>query len=147
MLYDFCRCNGASTRTVRATPAFTLEQFRELVMRCCAGTSEIVVLNYSRKALGQTGDGHFSPIGGYNATEDMVLLLDVARFKYPPHWIKLELAFASMQLQDASLGVPRGLVVLTDNKQLNGPQPVDLDRWAYTCCNLDKSAPETTTAT
>ena len=33
--------------------------------------------------LGQTGDGHWcSPVGGYDAASDQVLLLDVARFKY-----------------------------------------------------------------
>jgi glutathione gamma-glutamylcysteinyltransferase len=40
-----------------------------------------MVTSYSRKVLGQTGDGHFSPVGGYCAQEDMVLILDVARFK------------------------------------------------------------------
>jgi len=28
-----------------------------------------------------TGDGHFSPIGAYHAENDLVLILDVARFK------------------------------------------------------------------
>jgi Phytochelatin synthase len=31
--------------------------------------------------LGQTGSGHFSPIAGYHAATDSVLILDVARFK------------------------------------------------------------------
>jgi hypothetical protein len=30
------------------------------------------------------GDGHFSPVGGYHAGKDLVLILDTARFKYPP---------------------------------------------------------------
>jgi hypothetical protein len=42
---------------------------------------EILLAGYSRKALGQTGDGHFSPIGGYHRGRDLVLLMDVARFK------------------------------------------------------------------
>ncbi|GLD96586.1 hypothetical protein PINS_up005269 [Pythium insidiosum] len=109
------KCNGALAQQVRATPELTLDAFRAVVKRSCAGTSEIVVLNYSRKVLGQTGDGHFSPIGGYHEAEDMVLLLDVARFKYPPHWIKLELAYASLQRVDPSNGMPRGLVILSAN--------------------------------
>ena len=39
------------------------------------------------------GDGHFSPIGGYSAKEDLVLILDTARFKYPPHWVPLEMLY------------------------------------------------------
>ena len=41
----------------------------------------------------RAGDGHFSPIGGYSAAEDMVLILDTARFKYPPHWVPLEMLY------------------------------------------------------
>lgn len=49
-----------------------------------------------RKSLGQTGDGHFSPVGGFNEAEDKVLILDVARFKYPSYWISIEDAYDSM---------------------------------------------------
>ena len=41
----------------------------------------------------RAGDGHFSPIGGYSAREDLVLILDTARFKYPPHWVPLEMLY------------------------------------------------------
>ena len=34
-----------------------------------------------------------APIGGYSAAEDMVLILDTARFKYPPHWVPLEMLY------------------------------------------------------
>eukprot|EP00644_Phytophthora_capsici_P000450 jgi/Phyca11/560311/estExt2_Genewise1.C_PHYCAscaffold_40872 len=105
-------CNGVVAESYRATNDFTLEQFREIVKRSCLTSSEIVVLNYSRKVLGQTGDGHFSPIGGYHAERDMVLLMDVARFKYPPHWVKLSLVFEAMCLVVPAMNKPRGLVIL-----------------------------------
>lgn len=41
------------------------------VMLCRA-----VQVSYTRKAFGQTGDGHFSPIGGYHSARDLVLILD-----------------------------------------------------------------------
>ncbi|CCI42660.1 unnamed protein product [Albugo candida] len=106
------KCNGVQTEEYRASKALKMDQFRSLVKRCCSDSSEIMVLNYSRIVLGQTGDGHFSPIGGYHADQDMVLLLDVARFKYPPHWVKLSLIFEAMQQIDESIGLPRGLVIL-----------------------------------
>lgn len=118
------RCNGVLTEDVRANSSLSLDQFRSIVKRCCATSSEIVVLNYSRKVLGQTGDGHFSPIGGYHAESDMVLLMDVARFKYPPHWVKLSLVFEAMQRLDESIGLPRGLVILKENAHATGPTQV-----------------------
>jgi hypothetical protein len=35
-----------------------------------------LVVSYSRKAFSQTGDGHFSPVAGYHAARDLVLILD-----------------------------------------------------------------------
>uniref|UniRef100_A0AAV1TQ56 glutathione gamma-glutamylcysteinyltransferase n=1 Tax=Peronospora matthiolae TaxID=2874970 RepID=A0AAV1TQ56_9STRA len=115
------RCNGVMTEEYRATSSLMLEQFRAIVQHSCATSSEIVVLNYSRQVLGQSGDGHFSPIGGYHVERDMVLLMDVARFKYPPHWVKLSQVFEAMQRVDQSVDLPRGLVVMTKGSTCNGP--------------------------
>ncbi|GMF30175.1 unnamed protein product [Phytophthora lilii] len=115
------RCNGVLTEDYRATSDFSLDHFRDIVKHSCATSFEIVVLNYSRKVLGQTGDGHFSPIGGYHAERDMVLLMDVARFKYPPHWVKLSRVFEAMQKVDQSMDLPRGLVILREGAHATGP--------------------------
>lgn len=56
----------------------------------------------------QTGTGHFSPIGGYHAGTDMALILDVARFKYPPHWVPLKLLWEAMDTVDDASGFRRG---------------------------------------
>lgn len=56
----------------------------------------------------QTGTGHFSPVGGYHAESDMVLILDVARFKYPPHWVPLPLLWEAMNTTDEKTGQQRG---------------------------------------
>jgi glutathione gamma-glutamylcysteinyltransferase len=58
-----------------------MQEFEELVDLCTRSSFMHLVTSFSRKALGQTGDGHFSPIGAYNANRKMVLILDVARFK------------------------------------------------------------------
>ncbi|GLD96591.1 hypothetical protein PINS_up005274 [Pythium insidiosum] len=42
----------------------------------------------------------------------MVLLMDVARFKYPPHWVKLSMVHRALQQQDPCTKGPRGLVIL-----------------------------------
>lgn len=104
------QCNGADVRVARGS----IEALREDVVRSSRSPREpMVVASYSRRALGQTGEGHFSPIGGYHPERDLVLLLDVARFKYPPHWVPLEKLHAAMQPVDPETGAPRGWMVLT----------------------------------
>ncbi|KDO60416.1 hypothetical protein CISIN_1g042029mg [Citrus sinensis] len=61
----------------------------------------------------QNGNGHYSPIGGYHAGRDMVLILDVARFKYPPHWMPLTLLWEAMDTIDESTGQHRGFMVIS----------------------------------
>jgi glutathione gamma-glutamylcysteinyltransferase len=103
------RCSGSDVALHRAGPETGVEQFRAHVLE--SSTREggpLLIVNYSRRALGQTGDGHFSPIGGYHAGLDRVLVLDTARFKYPPHWVPLELLFAAVQAHDCATGLPRG---------------------------------------
>lgn len=73
-------------------------------------------------AMLQTGTGHFSPIGGYHAGRDMALILDVARFKYPPHWVPIPLLWEAMNTFDEATGLPRGYVIifiLLDEKSSN----------------------------
>ena len=77
------RCHGTAVE-VRATDV-SLDAFREQVVASVASPAPpYLVATFSRSVLGQTGDGHFSPIAGYDAQSDHVLVLDVARFKYPP---------------------------------------------------------------
>jgi hypothetical protein len=51
------------------------------------------VHRFKSACVRSAGDGHFSPVGGYSEAEDMVLILDTARFKYPPHWVPLEMLY------------------------------------------------------
>lgn len=60
------RCQGLVVDAVQAEES-TLEAFRASVVGVCARMDAVVCVTYSRKPLGQAGDGHFSPIGGYHA--------------------------------------------------------------------------------
>ena len=77
---------------------------RTLVHNMTQKEDSVLVLSYTRKVLGQTGDGHFSPVGGYHPARDLVLILDTARFKYPPHWVPLTLIWEAMNAKDKSTG-------------------------------------------
>ncbi len=101
-------CNGAAVNVVHADPG-TEASFRaalEASVRAPAGP--FVVANYGRGALGQTGGGHFSPLAAWEPQRDLVLVLDVARFKYPPHWVPVGLLWEAMAGLDDSTGRPRG---------------------------------------
>jgi hypothetical protein len=110
-------CNGASVVT-KFGSAFTEEDLRNDVRHAAVQENGLVlVVSYDRASVGQTGTGHFSPIGGYLASQDMVLVMDVARFKYPPHWMKLSELYHSMQPLDPVTGKSRGWHLLTRRKE------------------------------
>ena len=71
----------------------------------------ILVVSFSRSSLGQTGDGHFSPIAAYHEPTDSVLVLDVARFKYAPYWASVSDLYESMKEKDTATGRTRGWFV------------------------------------
>lgn len=105
------RCNGAAVELHRAD-ADELAAWRGSLAVAARGDG-VVIAAYDRSALDQTGDGHFSPIGGYHPARDLVLVLDVARFKYPPHWIAAERLWHAMRAVDPATGRSRGWMVLT----------------------------------
>ena len=55
-----------------------------------------VIVNYLRSALGEEAGGHISPLAAYDGKADRFLILDVARYKYPPVWVKTADMFAAM---------------------------------------------------
>ncbi|MBE7449704.1 MAG: hypothetical protein HS111_12635 [Kofleriaceae bacterium] len=104
------RCNGAEATVVRPGPDD--DELRAAVSRTSAGAGAVLVAAYDRAALGQTGSGHFSPLGGYHAARDLVLVMDVARFKYPPHWVALPRLAAAMHTIDPATDRARGWLEL-----------------------------------
>lgn len=105
------RCNGAEG-TLARPGARSIDGFRADVIASAASSERVLVLGYARAVLGQTGVGHFSPLGGYHRESDRALVLDVARFKYPPYWAPLPLLFAAMSERDPETANERGWLVL-----------------------------------
>lgn len=104
------RCNGADVEIGRPATD-NLAAFRAALAASAHGDC-VMIAAYDRAALGQTGTGHFSPIGGYHAARDLALVLDVARFKYPPHWVAIEQLWRATHALDPSTGIPRGWLLL-----------------------------------
>ncbi len=91
----------------------SVADMRTKLAKNLATTGDYVVINYNRGALGQESLGHISPLGAYHAASDRFLLLDVARYKYPPHWVKAEALHAAMNTSDLISGKSRGFLTVT----------------------------------
>ncbi|KAF9108337.1 hypothetical protein BGX29_001614 [Mortierella sp. GBA35] len=98
-----------------------IDQFRKDIQLVCTSDQVHMVLSFSRAALGQTGSGHFSPVGGYHAGEDKVLVLDTARFKYPPFFATVQELWDSLLPIDPETDECRGyfLVSATSKQKLD----------------------------
>ena len=103
----------------------TLDEFRADVQTILSGGGAadavtqrhrgILVVSFSRAGLGQTGEGHFSPVAAYHAHTDSVLILDVARYKYPPYWVSVTQLYHAMQPCDPATNQPRGWLLVHDH--------------------------------
>lgn len=71
-----------------------------------------IIANFDRQGLDEEGSGHFSPIAAYNKHNDTLLVLDVARYKYPPLWVSFDDLKSAMTGLDPASGQPRGLLIL-----------------------------------
>jgi hypothetical protein len=91
-----------------------LDAFRNAARDYLAAKDHFVIVNYLRKAIGQQTGGHISPLAAYDAKVDRFLILDVARYKYPPVWVTASDLFDAMNTTDAANdNKTRGYVLVT----------------------------------
>jgi hypothetical protein len=88
-------------------------QLRQTIKDTLADPNKRLVVNYTRKAIGQNGDGHISPVGAYDAETDRVLVLDVAKYKYPPAWMTVADLYKAINTVDSGSNKTRGIVVVS----------------------------------
>lgn len=130
-----CHCDVQ----VKRGHEFTFEEFKKDVEMVTSTSDTFMVLSFSRKVLGQTGDGHFSPIGAYNAQHGKVLILDTARYKYPSYWCPIETVFESMNPIDVETGRPRGYFLLSYDVE---HPPISLCKVNPDSCSVKKPTQE-----
>lgn len=136
------RCNGCVCETTYAETASDEEyhRLRAAVIDVCSAVaseseecvqqgallpSRHLVVSYARGALQQTGSGHFSPVAAWDPATESVLIMDTARFKYPPYWAPLRRVYEAMLPLDKATQRPRGWAVLR-----RAPHTPD----AHLCC-------------
>jgi len=101
-----------------------LDAFRAAARDYLAAKDHFVIVNYLRKAIGQQTGGHISPLAAYDAKVDRFLILDVARYKYPPVWVTASDLFDAMNTTDASNdNKTRGYVLIVKSAAAT-PAPV-----------------------
>lgn len=71
------------------------------------------IVNFNRAPIFGAAVGHFSPIGGYDAATDRVVLLDVTP-GYGPSLVPSRLLYAAVQTTDSATGHSRGLLRISD---------------------------------
>jgi hypothetical protein len=85
---------------VRHAGDSTLDEFRATAREYLGQKNHFVIINYLRMAIGQERGGHISPLAAYDAETDRFLILDVARYKYPPVWVTASDLFDAMNTSD-----------------------------------------------
>ena len=91
----------------------SLDQFRSMVSQNLKQSGNFVVVNYSRRAIGQEGGGHISPLAAYNAEKDQFLILDVSRYKYPSVWVKTKELWEAIKTIDPVSQKTRGVIFIS----------------------------------
>lgn len=83
--------------------------FRQQAIRAIDDPNSAIIAHYSRRILHQAGIGHFSPLAAYDQATDSFLIMDVARYKYPPTWVPCKQLFRAMRIH----GRYRGYLIIT----------------------------------
>ena len=85
--------------------------FRTSVYASTKRENFFMVTNTSRKALKQTGDGHFSPVAAFHTNSDNLLLFDSARFKYNSMWFTIPMIYNALANIDKATEKMRGFIL------------------------------------
>ena len=76
-LDELLRANGLATRPVVVDDQRPEPEIRADLLANLARAGDYVIVNYRREAVGQSGGGHISPLGAYDAQSDSFLVMDV----------------------------------------------------------------------
>lgn len=91
------------------------EEMRNVLISALKNPNQSILALYQRRVLGQEGGGHWSPVAAYDSTSDSFLVMDVARFKYPPVWIPATPFLNSMQTSNI-YGQSRGFIRISNSQ-------------------------------
>jgi hypothetical protein len=96
-----------------AGDSFDNDSLRELLQKALGNDGKFVLVNYARATFGQVGGGHWSVLAAFDEDSDSVLILDVAKYKYPPVWVDVDLLRQAIATIDSTSQKSRGLVLVS----------------------------------
>lgn len=102
--------------TMHFADSQSLDECRDRLVDTLKSPNQRVIVDFNRKRLGQKGSGHFSPLAAYHSGEDRFLLMDVARYKAPPCWVKAAMLYAALTDVDSTSEKSRGFLIVGDGK-------------------------------
>lgn len=101
------------TASHAATDLVDVGALRTLLAETFQDPLRRMIANFDRTGAGQVGGGHFSPIAAFDPTTDRALVLDVARYKYPPAWFPVTTLWDAIHTMDMTAQKDRGILVVT----------------------------------
>jgi hypothetical protein len=106
----------AIAKVIHANNFKNQKQFKDILLNSLKN-GKYIIINYNRADMGAAGGGHFSPLAAYNTKSDRWLLMDVARYKYQPAWVKTTDLYKAIQGKDSETHKPRGIIIVSkENK-------------------------------
>ena len=106
---------GAANEAVPSCAAVEdAARFRETAKAALGARDRFVLINFSRGTMSDDGQGggHFSPLAAYHEETDSFLVMDVARYKYPPFWVDADLLWRAMATTDTVSERQRGYIII-----------------------------------
>lgn len=100
-LDQMLRAHGLATTLVVVDESRDDESIRRELIDNLRQLGDFVIVNYRREAIGQTGGGHISPLGAYDAGSDSVLMLDVNPSLYRWTWVTVSTLIKGMRTFDS----------------------------------------------
>lgn len=85
-------------------------EFTKTVIHSLKTQDSVVIVNFYGRDMGLDSGGHFSVVGGYDSTTDSVLILDVAKHKFPDYWLPVSSLMNGMRAVDTTAGRSRGFI-------------------------------------
>jgi hypothetical protein len=89
------------------------ESLRALLQKTLGDDGRFVLINYARASFGQVGGGHWSVLAAFDEQSDRVLILDVAKYKYTPVWVEINLLKQAIATIDTGSQKARGLLIVS----------------------------------
>jgi hypothetical protein len=104
--------HGAVTMAYHAGDS-SVDEFRRIAKANMDKPNDYIAINFRRNHIGQPPGAHFSPLAAYDEASDSFLVLDVARYKFPPVWVTAADLFDAMNTLDTDSGKTRGFIVVS----------------------------------